>query len=84
MLDGLFSKAGTCPLPCPRPGVPLKVPPEADMTTRNNPRIMQPVLQTETGKIDLIGLIELLLTINSPATEPQTNVKSELSQNQRD
>ena len=34
IFDGLFSKAGTCPLPWPRPGVPLKVPPAADMTYR--------------------------------------------------
>lgn len=32
MFDGLFSNAGTCPLPCPpRPGVALYVPPLADM-----------------------------------------------------
>lgn len=32
MFDGLFSNAGTWPLPCPpRPGVPLYVPPLADM-----------------------------------------------------
>ena len=32
MFEGLFSKAGTCPLPWPLFGVPLKVPPAADMT----------------------------------------------------
>lgn len=31
MFDGLFSKTGSWPLPCPRPGVPLNVPPAADM-----------------------------------------------------
>ncbi len=31
ILEGLFSKTGTCPLPWPRPGVPRNVPPAADM-----------------------------------------------------
>ena len=35
MFEGLFSNAGTCPLPCPlRPGVPLYVPPLADMANK--------------------------------------------------
>lgn len=33
IFEGLFSKAGTCPLPWPLLGVPLKVPPAADMMT---------------------------------------------------
>ena len=32
IFEGLFSKTGTCPLPWPLFGVPLKVPPAADIT----------------------------------------------------
>ena len=77
MFDGLFSKVGTCPLPCPRPGTPLRVPPAADMSGEGQYTTNPFQIFAQLTQLAWLALIRLFrgrcmsnASVNKPPVEP--------------